>query len=462
MLRRFFIDRAGNFAVMTAILSIPLLTVTGLALDYVRAALQQQAMQTAADGAVLAAASSGKSSLADLNRIATDFYRGNLGSFGDSPQSLDLTLDSTDQIILQAQSTSPLTLGRAIYPQGFEVSVKAAASMSRAAKTEIALVLDNSFSMSVESGRETRLDHLARTATKMFEIFRAADPEGSHIKVGIVPFSRYVNVGTHNRGQGWLNLQDTSLGGGNAQSPEIDPRCGQSAAYIAESFCSRTQDLNDGIPAGTYSWNCSSPDFTAPQLICNAQGHMGTWHGCVGSRAAPDDLSIAGPLRSPYPAIGDTECGTEITPLTSYYLTWQHALSSMQASDETYIAPGILWGWNILTPEPPFTEAAPMDGQTAKIMILLSDGLNTKAASYPAHDISNANRSRRAMQTLCSSVKQAGITIYTIDFGPRDTNASLANCASSASTALSATDEPALDAAFEAIAKRAVGARLTM
>lgn len=464
MLRRFLEDRSANFAVMTALLSIPLLTVTGLALDSVRAALQQQAMQTAADGAVLAAASSGKSSRDDLNRIANDFYRGNLGAYADSPQAIDITLDATGQILLKAQSASPLTLGKILYPGGFEVLVRSAASKTRSMKTEIALVLDTSYSMSAQAGNGRRIDHLASIATKMFDVFHAADPEGNRIKVGVVPFSRYVNVGTGNRGEGWINLRGTTPGGASPQPPssETDARCQPGNSFIAENICARTQDITDGISLGTYSWTCTSPDFAAPQPICNGQGIAGVWHGCVGSRTAPDDLTLVAPSSSRYPALADTECGAAITPLTNYHLTWHQAISSLQASDETYIAPGILWGWNILTPEPPFTEAAPMDEQTAKIMIVLTDGLNTKAASYPAHASGNANRSQRAMQALCTNVKNAGVTIYTIAFGPNDPAEALANCASSASTALSASDEPALEAAFEAIASKPVTARLTM
>jgi Flp pilus assembly protein TadG len=62
-MNRFFKSKSGSFAVMTAILVIPILATFGLAVDYTKASEIKSGAQNAADAAVLAAASATDSSM---------------------------------------------------------------------------------------------------------------------------------------------------------------------------------------------------------------------------------------------------------------------------------------------------------------------------------------------------------------------------------------------------------------
>ena len=52
-------------------------------------------------------------------------------------------------------------------------------------------------------------------------------------------------------------------------------------------------------------------------------------------------------------------------------------IQSMQAKGGTNILEGLMWGWRVLSPEPPYTEGRPYDDQeNDKFLILMTDGEN--------------------------------------------------------------------------------------
>jgi hypothetical protein len=69
---------------------------------------------------------------------------------------------------------------------------------------------------------------------------------------------------------------------------------------------------------------------------------------------------------------------------------------------------GLAWAWQALSPGPPMN--APVKGpDVQKIIILLTDGLNTQNRWYADQASIDARQ-----KILCSNVKAADITLYTI------------------------------------------------
>jgi Flp pilus assembly protein TadG len=237
----------------------------------------------------------------------------------------------------------------------------------------------------------------------------------SAVKFGIVPFSQYVNVGVTNSGASWL-----------------DP------------------------PAS------------------------GAWTGCVGSRRSPADLDIHRGGKYPGVTIGvDDRCPAEVTPLTNNVAQLYSEIDSMVATGSTYIAGGLFWGWNILDPKEPFTEAMTNSqrkkAQGQRVLVLMTDGANTLVPIYPQHgripqsrtnsvqhatELATANSNTAA---LCAGIKKDGIKIYTVVFKLEadsntsqtevdSTKAMLSDCASEPSMAYDVANGAGLKVAFQHIA----------
>ena len=97
-----------------------------------------------------------------------------------------------------------------------------------------------------------------------------------------------------------------------------------------------------------------------------------------GRGSLPLDESDRRP-QAPYPILHNkprcqpiTFCPGPLTPLTADKSVVMSAANAMVMNGNTYIPAGLMWGWNVLTPEPPFTEARASG--VRKAMVLMTDG----------------------------------------------------------------------------------------
>jgi hypothetical protein len=146
-------------------------------------------------------------------------------------------------------------------------------------------------------------------------------------------------------------------------------------------------------------------------------------------------------------------------------------------SGGTVTSEGVAWGWRALSPGLPLDRGKPY-GSAEKVMIVMSDGLNTLAPAVPASidpgggptisDYSAYGSIRygrfpndtyaaaegflnERMQLVCENAKRAGVKIYTVLFRETADKARTAmrNCASDPSLFYYATNQLELRAAFE-------------
>jgi Flp pilus assembly protein TadG len=167
-----------------------------------------------------------------------------------------------------------------------------------------------------------------------------------------------------------------------------------------------------------------------------------TWNGCVTDRGdtnAPNsgnyDTNVTTPTTSTpatlYAAEQYDMCPDAAVKALSYDWTGMTTLvNSMTANGNTNQAIGLQLGWMSLVGGGPFpTPPAEDPNYTySKIIILLTDGLNTEDRWYTSQT-SIDNR----QQLTCNNVNAAGITLYTVQVntGGDPTSTLLQNCAGS-------------------------------
>lgn len=454
ILSRMLRCKSGNFAVMTAFVATPLLLMTGVAIDYTSASAQRNSLQNAADAAVLYAASSGETDVAKLRLLAEKAFKGNLSaSLQSSGRIDDFQVTPDHHISINASARAAVVMTRMIKPEGFNIAVMSQALAGTDDKIEVALVLDNTYSMIGQ-----KLTDLKSASNSLVKIFEDLDKTKKKVKIAVVPFSRYVNVGVGNRSASWLTVPDDYTTTQNV--------CTTTKPVISQSGCTTTTKTgyNDGVPYTYKQTTCSSVTYGAPVTTCQNKTNSYSWTGCVGSRKSPFDVvDTTGDVK--YTGLLNTTCGAALLPLSNDYTAIRSAISSMVANNETYIAPGILWGWNVLSPTDPFPQGLPYDTGVKKFIILMTDGTNTVSPTYPTHTGTNVATSDSLMATVCKNVKAKQITVFTVGVGidaSSSTATELGKCASAPDKAVLVQDSSKLTATFQMIGSQIMAPRLTM
>jgi hypothetical protein len=186
----------------------------------------------------------------------------------------------------------------------------------------------------------------------------------------------------------------------------------------------------------------------------------------VGSRNNPHDENVSH-SHIEYPGLLGVTCPGALTPLNDDKQEIKDKIDAMVATGMTYIAPGMIWGWNILTPEAPITGAKTEAEMTAsggkKAIVLMTDGDNTRSANHPWHYSSDKDDAEDKLGEVCDNVKNDNIIVFTVAFmvSDSDTVNLLKDCATDEAKAFSAEDSGALVQAFADIAGELASLRLS-
>ena len=186
-----------------------------------------------------------------------------------------------------------------------------------------------------------------------------------------------------------------------------------------------------GVGGGRYKSSCSGTWTPA---------NHDTWNGCIvdrGDASAPNpanyDTNVVPPITSITATLFSAEqyssCPQAAMGLSYDWPTMTTLVNNMYPAGNTNQAIGLALGWMSLTGGGPFVAPA-MDPnyKYQQVIILLTDGLNTEDRWY-----SNQSQINARQQMTCDNIKNAGITLYTIqvDTGGDPTSTLLQNCASS-------------------------------
>jgi len=223
---------------------------------------------------------------------------------------------------------------------------------------------------------------------------------------------------------------------------------------IKSLFEAEGSDVKIGIvPFAQYA-SIGTDYSTAPWL--NYPG--AAFKGCVGSRDYPynttdDDYSLY-----KIPGLNGAPCPDALTPLSTDEVALASKIDALDANGWTYIPAGLTPAWQLLSPEPPFSEGMSYAEIAAaggvKAIVLMTDGENTRAPDYPTHNSASEVLANELTAELCVNIKKDEITIYTVafDVSDPDVKSILEDCATSPSHYFDAADADELASAFASIA----------
>jgi hypothetical protein len=124
---------------------------------------------------------------------------------------------------------------------------------------------------------------------------------------------------------------------------------------------------------------------------------------------------------------------------------------------------GLVWGWQEMTSGAPFSAPA-LPKDTSRVIILLSDGLNTQDRWYGPHsDFSDDTDVDARMKKACDAVKADNVVVYAVYVdlnGTQGNSSTLQNCASDPGKYFDLTTSGQVITTFQAIAHEIVHLRV--
>lgn len=454
MFRGFLRSTAGNASVIVGIMAIPLFAAAGVGVDMVRANMAKTVLQNAADAAAIAGGTSGVTDSDDLQKLVEDYVRANGGEdYVSALTKVEPVLDTQNRTFsVKLEAKMNTSLMKLVNIGEMEMSAYAEVVLAGSG-LEVALVLDNTASMNADG----RLSALKVAAKNLVDDLMEMNAQGADVKIGIVPFSEYANVGMANEFEPWMTFPN-----GKSQTTYS---CWMTYPNATSSNCHMVDGSydNDGVPVSYQYEQC---DWDYGEGVEQCGNYTVSWQGCVGSRNAPLDEGVSSPGIG-YPGVLGVNCPSVLTPLSNDKDMLKANIDSLVAVGNTYIPAGLVWGWNILDPNQPITGAKSKSQLAAtggkKALVLMTDGANTLSATYPEHKGTDAAAANAKTAALCENAKDDDIEVFTVAFMVTDATASalLHDCASDASKAFTADDPEALVQAFHDIGAKLAAIRLS-
>ncbi|MCJ2054798.1 pilus assembly protein [Methylobacterium sp. J-070] len=440
--RRFVRSRGGNVAILFAFLSVPMLMLSGAAVDYGFATRLETKLQAATDGtAILLCQTPLTTTTPDLNTMAQTTMVGAMGVTNLVVDPLVIT-SNPRQITLTAHKLSTTFFGKLTGTTSINPGAKSQCATPLPKTFEIALVLDNTGSMAESSGGQTKLQAVQTAATNFVNYVYTSAAFSSATKISIVPFAAAVavNPSTYRyatwidqNGQSsyhWTNV--LSPGGSNFTS-RFDIFAKLQAAYSGWGWAGCLETLpyplnvQDGAPtSGTkdsyyvpmlapdepgdssktyagytvnnntyYSFNSYIDDDNGTNNgTCAMMSSSTSFNSAEGRackyvsphNAAPTSLNTSTGIPNG-PNFG---CTTQpLQRLTNDTTGLKTLISNMAPLGSTNIHEGFMWGWRTLSPKSVFADgsayASTANSSNAttinKIIILMTDGTNSWATN---------------------------------------------------------------------------------
>ncbi len=197
MFKKYAYCRAGNVAVLFSILTFPLLAGVAVSLEYANISAQRAKLQNAVDAAVLFA---GRYLLQNDELPLQSDVEGFVESNFSEPFTIAQFNQSGGRLNLSVDSTIPAYFFGSVYPEIFDQQVSASVPFGGKSHLEIALVLDSTGSMD-DDGKMSTLKTVANNFIDKMDEMRDTSNE---IKIGVVPYASYVNVGRANKYASWM------------------------------------------------------------------------------------------------------------------------------------------------------------------------------------------------------------------------------------------------------------------
>jgi len=488
---RFRKNESGSTVTIFAFSAVVLICLAGAVIDYGRLTKAHTSLQAATDAAALAAARLPSKDTAAMRTAANNFFAANTtGINGHNIEITSFTFQTTTgTVIVETSGVLDTSLMSVAGFKTMGFSARSAALKEVTGSVEMALVLDNTWSMSESAGGSDSKITVLKAAAKSL-IDTVLTTGGSNVKIGIVPFADYVNVGTGNRSQSWMSVPADYSDTKTTTNPAVPYTCTtvstkQVCTKGAPKTCTST---TDGV-VSTYDCTpqtCTSVAVTPYQSCSGGTPEKTTttvtnykWYGCVLSRKTGElRLNDSEPTSAYTGFLGTSQkCLNPIVPLTSDKSALTSAIDGLVINiggykPSTYIPAGLIWGVNVLSPTAPFSEGKTYDTTNKmprKALVLMTDGANTlyfrnsDGTHQAVRNNGDVTTTNLDTSKLCDYAKSKNIELFTVAFAVTDTAAKtmLQGCATDAAHYYDATNAAALAAAFQAIGQSLTSLRLS-
>lgn len=399
LLSSFRRNTRGNVAMIFGLTIVPLVGFVGAAVDYTRANNARSAMQGALDSAALMLSKDAAVlTQAQLETKATQYFN----AMFDHPEAKNPTVTAAyatnaqgvQTVDLNAAATVPTEFIRVLGYNAIPINTTTTAKWG-ATRLRVALALDTTGSMSSDG----KMAALKPAAKGLIDQLQALNKTPGDVYVSIVPFSKDVNVGSTNYNASWLKWNDWDAANGT---------CSVSGGQNN----TKTKCQNNG--------NVWTPK------------NHNTWNGCVKDRDQNYDTMNTVPTTGTQGTLFWPEqygsCPASLMPLSNDFTALKAKIDALYPAGNTNQGIGFAWGWQTLSAGP-FTYPAETVGyQYSKVIVLMSDGLNTENRWSTSTSSINARQA-----AACTNAKADGITVYAVQVNTTNDplQTVMKNCASS-------------------------------
>ena len=500
MLARFCHDREGSIAVTFAMMLIPMVAVTALAVDISQAYLVRSRLAHAIDAAGLAMASSTGTD-AELKARLDAFLIANYPDNALGMKTSVNTMTIGEKTEVTATASVDTTFGRVVGINKIDVSVSNEI-VREVTGLEVALVLDNTGSMKdgtkmadLKRAAKSLVDKLAATAQ------RSSTPDA--VRLALIPYTMTVNVGsyTYNNAPSWIDKNGVSPINNEIFSSSTPVRRLNLFANMGVAWggCVEARpspyDVTEAPPTTATPATLYVPYFAPDEPDWSGEGFVNNY---VPDESTSSNWKTRQGYLSKYdqrPKTGTTSLGYQFGPnsgceikpltrLTANFTSFKAAIDAMVAGGDTNISAGLMWGWHTLSPNAPFADGKSYtDPKFTKVIILMTDGQNHNVV------LNNDNRSAysgigyiwqnrigmtsgtssqrisrldQKLNQACNNAKQAGIVIYTVVLKDSAVDQSTVKaCASSPGKMFDVTDSAQFQNVFDTIAGSIQNLRLS-
>lgn len=452
MLKRYLENTSGHFGLLFGLTAGILLMGVGAAIDVTGITKQKSELQQLSDAAVLAGATLDQKNKKKVKKAIKAFVLEN-NMTGVKLKPIITFENDHIQVTLEGEYNTVLMgmFGKSKLP----VSALSEAPQKQEIPINLALVLDTTGSMN-----GANMTSLKSASEKLLDVFTDAD---STIKVGVVPFSNYVNVGLENRNKNWMDVPADS----SVVTPPGACYMWQPTVCVGGTTTTTTTKYNDGVPYESTSTSCAGtwePDgpeleYCPTETITNT-----TWNGCVGSRDNDRHKKHAYKGKK-FPGIMNVSCADPILEITQDLDAVKAKIQGLSASQNTYIPAGLAWGWRLLEANNPYGDLTKKEAKLQRAMVLMTDGKNTLSLNQPMHNGNDEAAANVLTSELCELIKNENIQLYTVaykfDGGDATAKSIVKNCATSSSMFFDAQNTADLEKAFENIGQSLFSVRLS-
>jgi Flp pilus assembly protein TadG len=477
--RRFMDAASGQVAITFGLVLIPLILAIGCGVDISRAVVVKMRLGEALDAAGLAVGGTIGLTDAQMTEMAHKYFYANypdaeLGTV----TSINISKSTTDANAIDVSGTARVETAFMRIAGIDYIDVAVEVEVKRESKgLEIALALDNTGSMS-----GAKIAALRKSTDSMIDILFGAETNPTMLRMALVPFSQTVKVDTALfLNNGWMDAN------GQSSTAKLNFNNNRYAFSVWSSMTNRSWGgCLEARPGGLEELdtvpNAGQPDtrwvpyFEPDGPDSNAYSGYTTYvaDGVGGNQETR--LKNAAKYSGKALNQPNSDCNMQrILPLTNNKVLLKSYVSGMVATGFTHIAIGAGWGWRVLSPEAPYTEAAAYDNADwQKALVLMTDGLNTVPANntfhkseYTAYNflsrglLGTTNAAAAELEQdqrtldVCERIKASGIRVYSVLLMENSSRAKdlMRQCASDPSLYFESPSAADLEKVFQAVAQ---------